>query len=99
MASTSINFVAPHLQKQITSYAQYTPSPGHTYAAPGTRTPAVVAPRKSGYVTTPLSEVYSGQIGVQKAIGLPTVQEAPEVVTTASVALVLPTPQKILGGR
>jgi hypothetical protein len=99
MASTSINFATPHLQKQITSYAQYTPSPGYTYAAPGTRTPAVVAPRQSGYVTTPLSEVYSGQIGVQKAIGLPTVQEVPEAVTTASVALVSPTPQKILGGR
>jgi hypothetical protein len=99
MASTSINFATPHLQKQITSSAQYSPSPGQTYAAPGTRTPAVVAPRKSGYVTTPLSEVYSGQIGVPKAIGLPTVQEVPEVVTTASVALVSPTPQRILGGR
>jgi hypothetical protein len=60
MASTSINFATPHLQKQIASYAQYSPSPGHTYAAPGTKTPAVVAPTKSGYVTTPLSEVYTG---------------------------------------
>jgi hypothetical protein len=99
MASTSVNFATPHLQKQIASYAQYSPSPGHTYVAPETRTPAVVAPRKSGYVTTPLSDVYSGRIGIQKAIGLPTVQEAPEVVTTATVALVSPTPQKILGGR
>jgi hypothetical protein len=58
MASTSIHFVTPHLQKQIASYAQYSPSPGHTYVPPGTRTPAVAVPRKSGYVTTPLSEVY-----------------------------------------
>jgi hypothetical protein len=99
MASTSINFATPHLQKQIASYAQYSPSPGHTYVAPGTTTPAVAAPRNSGYVTTPPSEVYSGRIGVQKAIGLPTVQEVSEAVNTVSVALVTPTPQRTLGGR